>query len=145
MSSSNPAGSVNFRGAIPITNRQMMEMVRKHGIRLVGPNCTGVINVENGLCTSFARNIIPFHEGGVSVLSQFGAGVGHSYVLDLTSEWVGLNKFISYGNGLDIDEVGHHRLPRSGSGNDRYLGPTWKALPAGATFCASFRVPKNRW
>ena len=86
------------------TEEKLLHVCAKYGIRFVGPNCIGIINRENGLCTPFARLLSPFHEGGISVISQSG-GVGQSYITELTSEFVGLNKFISFGNGLNIDEV----------------------------------------
>jgi acetyltransferase len=83
---------------------RLLQVCRKWGIRMIGPNCMGVINQENGLCSPFADYVSPFFPGGLSVLSQSG-GVGMSFAMDLNADSIGLNKFISYGNGLDIDEV----------------------------------------
>ncbi|RJO64959.1 MAG: CoA-binding protein [Myxococcales bacterium] len=97
-------GFREFSGGESDVERRLLEVCRRYGIRFLGPNCIGIINQENGLCTPFTRPIAPFVEGGISVISQSG-GVGLSHVMDLTSEYIGLNKFISFGNGLDIDEV----------------------------------------
>ncbi len=97
-------GFREFAGDASEHERRMLEICRKYGIRFIGPNCIGVIHRDNGLCTAFSSFVTPFKRGGISVLSQSG-GVGISYIGDLTSENVGINKFVSYGNGLDIDEV----------------------------------------
>lgn len=98
-------GFREFEGSRSDVERETLEVCRRHGIRFIGPNCIGIINRDNGLCTPFVRFIAPFQPGGgVSVLSQSG-GVGASYIQDLTSEHVGISKFVSFGNGLDIDEV----------------------------------------
>jgi acyl-CoA synthetase (NDP forming) len=76
---------------------------RRHGIRFIGPNCIGVMNVHNGLVVPFAGLKDVFTRGGVSIISQSG-GVGLSYLNVLASENIGLAKFASIGNKLDVDE-----------------------------------------
>jgi acetate---CoA ligase (ADP-forming) len=71
------------------------------GIRFVGPNCIGVINIETGLCTPFPplRRIV--RAGDISMISQSG-GVGMSVLNLLGNEGLGLNKFVSAGNMLNV-------------------------------------------
>jgi acyl-CoA synthetase (NDP forming) len=73
----------------------------KWGLRFVGPNCIGVINLENGLCTPFPplRRIV--RAGDISMISQSG-GVGMSVLNLMANEGLGLNKFVSAGNMLNI-------------------------------------------
>lgn len=97
-------GFREFEGSDTKLDQELLEVCRQWGIRLIGPNCMGVINRENGLCTPFVTYVDPFNPGGVSIISQSG-GVGMSCALDLSAESVGISKFVSYGNGLDIDEV----------------------------------------
>lgn len=80
---------------------QMLEVAHEYGIRFVGPNCIGAINMENGLCVPFPRLKKTVKAGEVSVITQSG-GVGMSTLNLLSNEGVGLDKFVSIGNMLDI-------------------------------------------
>ena len=80
------------------------EMVRvsdKWGMRFVGPNCIGIINMETGLCTPFPPLKRIVEPGDISMISQSG-GVGMSVLNLLANECLGLNKFISAGNMLNL-------------------------------------------
>lgn len=83
--------------------RACIEKARKFGIRFIGPNCIGVTNMENGLALSFMTLQTGLSLGPVSVLAQSG-GVGLSYLGFLADENIGINKFVSMGNKLDVDE-----------------------------------------
>lgn len=83
--------------------RACLETARKQGIRLIGPNCIGVTNMENGLALSFMTLQKGLSLGPVSVLAQSG-GVGLSFMGVLADENIGINKFVSMGNKLDVDE-----------------------------------------
>ncbi len=81
---------------------EVVAIAEKYGIRFIGPNCIGVINMENGFCVPFPR-LTPFmRKGGVSVISQSG-GIGLSIMNHMAAEGIGLNKFASIGNQLNID------------------------------------------
>jgi acyl-CoA synthetase (NDP forming) len=81
----------------------LVQGCRDAGVRLVGPNCVGIIDNKHRVDTTFLTGVIR-HAGGVSLLSQSGA-MGAWMAL----EWgalpvpVGLNKFISLGNMADVD------------------------------------------
>ena len=89
---------------------RLMETARRYGIRVVGPNCIGVIDNRSRVDTTFVDTGVPFQSfgepTGITFLSQSGAlacavlmeGAGRvSPVL--------YNKFISIGNMADIDFV----------------------------------------
>jgi acetate---CoA ligase (ADP-forming) len=80
---------------------QLMDRIRHHGMRLVGPNCMGVVNTEPGvrMNATFAPTMPP--PGGVSFLSQSGAmGVT---ILDYAAEYgIGIRNFVSVGNKPDV-------------------------------------------
>jgi acyl-CoA synthetase (NDP forming) len=79
----------------------MVQVAAKYDIRFIGPNCIGVINMENGLCAPFHR-LKPFIPlGDVSIISQSG-GVGLSVMNHMANEGIGLNKLVSAGNMLNI-------------------------------------------
>ncbi|MGD8230059.1 MAG: CoA-binding protein, partial [Desulfobacteraceae bacterium] len=80
-----------------------LDVARKYGIRLIGPNGIGVTNLENGIALPFIQLRREISLGPVSVLAQSG-GVGLSYLGFLAEEDIGINKFVSLGNKLDVDE-----------------------------------------
>ncbi len=83
---------------------QIISICKEAGIRLVGPNCLGVINPlpEIRLNASFsARMPAP---GKISFISQSGALC--TAVLDFAADRdFGFSKFISIGNKADVDEL----------------------------------------
>ena len=93
----------------------LVEMARAHGIRLIGPNCMGLLNAasEVRMNATFAR-VLPL-PGRVSFVSQSGA-VGLSMLAHLDELGVGVCNFVSVGNKADI------------SGNDLLL--YWEDDPA---------------
>ncbi len=78
-------------------------VAKKYGIRIIGPNGIGVTNLENGLALPFIQLRREISLGPVSLLAQSG-GVGLSYLGFLAEEDIGINKFVSLGNKLDVDE-----------------------------------------
>jgi acyl-CoA synthetase (NDP forming) len=109
----------------------LLEIVRRHGMRLVGPNCMGVMNTdpEVTMNATFAPNMPP--AGGTSFLSQSGAlGVT---ILDYAAEYgIGIRQFVSIGNKPDV------------SGND--LLEFWGNDPGTRLilmYLESFGNPKN--
>lgn len=85
-----------------ILEEEIEKIAKKYGIRFVGPNCIGVINMQNGMCVPFPRLKKFVKQGDVSVITQSG-GVGMSVLNLMTNEGIGLNKFVSVGNMLNID------------------------------------------
>jgi acetate---CoA ligase (ADP-forming) len=81
----------------------LLQKARQHGIRFVGPNGVTVANTANGLCLPFIPSFPP-PRGGFSLITQSG-GVGLMLWNHLTDENVGMAKFASIGNKLDLDEV----------------------------------------
>ncbi len=78
-------------------------LAKKHSIRLIGPNCLGVINTHTGvrLNTSFATKMPA--EGSIGFASQSGALC--AAILDFArGEKIGFSKFISMGNKADVNE-----------------------------------------
>ncbi|MGD8347175.1 MAG: acetate--CoA ligase family protein [Lysobacterales bacterium] len=81
---------------------ELSAIAEKYGIRFIGPNCIGVINMENGFSVPFPR-LKPFmRKGDVSIITQSG-GVGLSILNHMAAEGLGLNKFASAGNMLNIN------------------------------------------
>ncbi|MGM0451644.1 MAG: acetate--CoA ligase family protein [Thermodesulfobacteriota bacterium] len=80
-----------------------METARAHGVRFIGPNGLTVANTENGLCLPFIPLYSP-PKGGLSVITQSG-GLGLMLWNLMTNENVGMAKFASIGNKLDLTEL----------------------------------------
>lgn len=74
------------------------------GIRLLGPNCLGVMNIATGLICTFSTvldNIWP-RRGRVSVVSQSGAFGAYAFGL-AAERGIGFGKWIATGNEADVD------------------------------------------
>ena len=81
--------------------RHLVDIVRRHGMRMVGPNCMGVINANPSVMmnATFAPYMPP--HGHVAFVSQSGA-LGVS-VLDYAREYgIGISQFVSVGNKPDV-------------------------------------------
>jgi acetate---CoA ligase (ADP-forming) len=92
----------------------LTEQVRKHGMRMVGPNCMGLLNTDPAvrLNASFSPVVPP--AGRLGLLSQSGA-LGIAILRLATERRLGLSTFVSVGNKADV------------SGND--LLEYWEADP----------------
>lgn len=111
--------------------QRLSEIVRRYGMRLVGPNCMGIINSnpEVSLNATFAPVMPP--NGRAAFVSQSGA-LGLS-VLDHAREYgIGISQFVSVGNKADV------------SGND--LLEEWERDPRVAVilmYVESFGNPRR--
>jgi len=82
--------------------RQVGDIAKQYGIRVLGPNCLGVINTQWGMNATFTNNYP--NKGSIAISSQSGAIC--STLLDWASQIkVGFSKFVSVGNKLDLDEA----------------------------------------
>ena len=84
--------------------RRIVAMCRKAGVRVVGPNCLGVINpmADVKLNASFSARMPA--AGNISFISQSGALC--TAVLDFAADKdFGFSKFVSIGNKADVDEL----------------------------------------
>jgi len=80
--------------------RRMLENARKGGMRIVGPNCLGVMSPVSGINATFAAGMA--RKGNVAFISQSGALC--TAVLDWSfKEDVGFSHFVSVGSMLDVD------------------------------------------
>ncbi|MCX8109309.1 MAG: acetate--CoA ligase family protein, partial [Verrucomicrobiae bacterium] len=81
---------------------ELVEICRAAGVRLMGPNCLGVLNTHHRMNATFAPSVPP--SGHISVISQSGALC--VAILDwAASQKLGLGKVISFGNKADLNEV----------------------------------------
>ncbi|HEB51294.1 MAG TPA: CoA-binding protein [Desulfobulbus sp.] len=82
--------------------QELAVICHRAGVRLLGPNCLGLINTANGLNASFAARMP--EAGNIAVFSQSGALC--TAMLDMAaSRHLGLSRLVSIGNKADITEV----------------------------------------
>jgi acyl-CoA synthetase (NDP forming)/GNAT superfamily N-acetyltransferase len=83
------------------TEARLLALARRHDIRVVGPNCIGVINTDPyvRLNATFAPNSPT--PGHLAVASQSGA-VGVAILDSVEQSGVGISTFVSLGNKLDV-------------------------------------------
>ncbi len=111
--------------------RAMLDLARAHSMRLVGPNCLGVMSndPEIRLNATFSQTVPP--PGGLAIASQSG-GVGIALIDIARDLGLGVGSFVSLGNKADV------------SGND--LLAAWLEDPrvtAAALYLESFgNAPK---
>jgi acetyltransferase len=79
---------------------QTLAAARRGGVRLIGPNCLGVMRTDCGLNATFART--PARPGNLSLVSQSGAICGA--ILDWAhGAGVGFASIVSLGGAIDVD------------------------------------------
>jgi len=82
--------------------KEISTLCRARGVRLLGPNCLGVINTASRMNASFASKTP--EAGSISVISQSGALA--TAILDWAAgRQLGLGKLVSIGNKADINEI----------------------------------------
>ena len=80
--------------------REMLDAARSHGVRILGPNCIGLMRTDVGLNASFART--PARSGTLALVSQSGAICGA--LLDWAhAAGVGFTSVVSLGAAADVD------------------------------------------
>lgn len=84
-------------------SEDLLKTARKHNIRFVGPNGLMVANTANGLCLPFIP-CFPPPKGGLSIITQSGL-IGQTLFSLTQEERVGMAKYASIGNKLDLDET----------------------------------------
>lgn len=85
---------------------ELKKIISKSGTRVIGPNVVGVFDPSTKVDTIFlphSRMNRP-KEGGIAFITQSGA-VGSTIMDWLAEEDVGVSKFISYGNAMDVNEA----------------------------------------
>jgi len=99
-------GQRGIRGLVVLTaaidapvGAELLAVCRRHGMRLIGPNCFGIAVPSIGLDATFAAaNPAP---GSVGLVMQSG-GIGFAMVDHLTRLGIGISSFASVGNKLDV-------------------------------------------
>ncbi|HEY9122360.1 MAG TPA: acetate--CoA ligase family protein [Brevefilum sp.] len=82
--------------------QECSQIAAEYGMRLIGPNCVGTMDLHTGLNTTFIEGVPD--KGAIGFLSQSGAVCGG--VVDyIANKHIGFSHFASLGNELDVDET----------------------------------------
>jgi acetyltransferase len=85
-------------GGLELENA-VVEVARSGGVRMIGPNCLGIMNPSYGLNASFGKGMP--HVGSIAFISQSGAMC--AAVLDRSlSDGIGFSAFVSIGSMADV-------------------------------------------
>jgi acetate---CoA ligase (ADP-forming) len=79
--------------------RKLVELVRSHGARLIGPNCLGLAVAAQRLNATFGPRALP--PGTIGFSSQSGA-LGLALLETAKARNLGLSAFVSIGNKADV-------------------------------------------
>jgi len=81
---------------------KILALARSHGIRIIGPNCVGVLNTANGFSTV---EIMPesYTPGNLAVIAQSGV-FGQSLMDRLYKDNLYFSKAVTLGNRMDVNE-----------------------------------------
>lgn len=92
------AGTDGARG-----QERIVAMAREAGMRLLGPNCLGAINVHSGLHATFSGviDLVAPRPGGLSIVSQSGALGSHLFFLAARAG-IGQRYLVTTGNECDL-------------------------------------------
>ncbi|MBW6462098.1 MAG: CoA-binding protein [DPANN group archaeon] len=88
-----------------ILENRLKNIITINNLRVIGPNCIGVLDTYSGVDTIFS----PFErmerpkKGKISVISQSGS-FGTAFLDWCAQHKMGINKFVSFGNRVDVDE-----------------------------------------
>jgi len=77
------------------------KIAKKYRMRIVGPNCAGIMNTNCNLFASIEVRALP---GETAFVTQSGA-LGGAVLMMAEELGFGFSKFVSYGNRCDVDEV----------------------------------------
>ena len=82
--------------------KQLKELVDRSHIAVIGPNCLGAGNPSINLNATFFPHPVPLKGGQVALVSQSG-GVTGAMLYQAFDRGVGVSKFASVGNRVNID------------------------------------------
>ncbi len=83
---------------------ELKEFVKKTKVRLVGPNCIGIVNTHGKIAASFTSGLemdllLP---GNIGLITQSG-GIGNCILTRAYDRAIGLSYFVSAGNEVDLE------------------------------------------
>jgi acetate---CoA ligase (ADP-forming) len=95
------SGFAEIGGDGPARQRELVEVCRAYGMRIIGPNCMGIVNTDPNVRLNGTFASISPPPGRVGFLSQSGA-LGLAVMQHAAELGLGLSSFVSVGNKADI-------------------------------------------
>ncbi len=95
------AGFAEVDSAGAALEAQLAEKVRCAGVRMIGPNCMGVINTDESVRMEATFSPTPAERGTIGFVSQSGA-LGVAILNAAADLGIGLTQFVSMGNKTDV-------------------------------------------
>ncbi|MBI5344380.1 MAG: CoA-binding protein [Deltaproteobacteria bacterium] len=88
-----------------LLEKELRDIARHGGIRIIGPNCMGIYDTVSKTDTFFIppERIKRPSKGGLSIISQSGS-FAVTAMDELASEGIGVARVVSYGNKADVNE-----------------------------------------
>ena len=83
--------------------RELVQLAAEAGIRVIGPNTTGILNPEGHFTTTFVdlKGVKP---GSIGFVAQTGMFAGMMFRYIFSSQYFGLSKVIGLGNKADVTD-----------------------------------------
>ncbi len=95
------AGFREIGGEGVTREKRLLAIARRYGMRVIGPNCMGVINTDPAFSLSASFSATYPSPGAVAMVSQSGA-LGEAILADATASGIGVSMFASVGNRVDV-------------------------------------------
>lgn len=89
-------------GGVGIRREEKLRRIaERHGMRVIGPNCMGIVNTEPEFACNASFSATPPPVGSVAMVSQSGA-LGEAILADAAQAGIGVAMFASVGNRVDV-------------------------------------------
>lgn len=81
--------------------RELVRRARWHGMRVIGPNCLGVVNTASDVSMNATFAAVPVLPGNAGFMTQSGA-LGIAFLAEAARSGLGVSTFVSVGNKADL-------------------------------------------
>jgi acetyl coenzyme A synthetase (ADP forming)-like protein len=95
------AGFAEVGGEGVVLQKALVEKVRGYGMRLIGPNCLGLLNTDPHIKLNASFSPVFPPQGRIAMSSQSGA-VGLAVLAAASRDGMGFSSFVSVGNKADV-------------------------------------------
>jgi len=83
---------------------EVLAIAKKAGIRVIGPNTTGIVNTSNNFTTSFVA-LPKLKRGNVAFIAQTGLFAAAAFWWIVSKQPFGISKIVGLGNKCDVDDA----------------------------------------
>jgi len=83
---------------------EVLAIAKKAGIRVIGPNTTGIVNTSNNFTTSFVA-LPKLKRGNVAFIAQTGLFAAAAFWWIVSKQPFGISKIVGLGNKSDVDDA----------------------------------------